>query len=360
MKTCLQNVNALPVHTWRWLGVNDTTFEAEVPPITPLACPPAPVLPTGIAALEHLPAEFDDINTGMGDAAQDFVRAHKNMHAALHATAESGSGTPILYEYELDGATPAVVDSTEILAEQNSRIVVVQVYKSEQETTAFHAGLTRIIAKAGAQVTLVQVQLLGENATHFSDVGVLAHEGANVTLVQIELGARRALAGCRSLLAGHKAHMDINTIYLGGGQQTLDFNYLTEHVAPATTSEMQAAGALFGNSEKIYRGTIDFVKGAARATGHEQENTLLFSKNARCRSVPLILCGEENVEGQHAATIGKVDQAKMFYLNSRGLSEAQAKRLMVEAQFAPALAKVPQDDLRQAITAYLAERMQSL
>ncbi|MDL2323520.1 SufD family Fe-S cluster assembly protein [Ruminococcaceae bacterium OttesenSCG-928-A16] len=360
MKTSLQNINALPMRTWRWLGVNDTVIEAEVPAIAPLANLPNPTLPTGIAPLASLPAQFNTIATGMGAAAKNFVLEHKNAGAALHAAAQNGSDTPIIYAYNLNANTPAVVDNTEILAEENSQIVVVQIVTSTDDAPVFHAGLTRIVAKAGASVKVVQLQMLNNDATHFNNVGVWADERANVELVQIELGSKRALAGCHSVLAGYKAHMDISTAYFGSGQRSQDFNYVTQHIAPATTSEMQAAGALFDDSEKIYRGTIDFVKGAARAVGHEQENVLLFSKNARCRSVPLILCGEENVEGQHAATIGKVDEAKMFYLNSRGLNEEEAKRIMVEAQFAPLLAKVPLEDLREEIAAYLAERMQAL
>lgn len=60
---------------------------------------------------------------------------------------------------------------------------------------------------------------------------------------------------------------------------------------------------------------------------------LLFSPNARNRTAPLILCGEEEVEGQHAASVGRLDENKLYYLRSRGLSEAQARRLMVDARF---------------------------
>ena len=63
--------------------------------------------------------------------------------------------------------------------------------------------------------------------------------------------------------------------------------------------------------------------------------------HARNRTAPLILCGEEEVEGQHAASIGRLDEAKLYYLRSRGLTEAQARRLMVDARFAPAIEKIP-------------------
>lgn len=360
MKATLQNVNCLPMRTWRWLGVNETTIEAEVPTIVPIKNIPTPALPEGIQELKAVPDVLDNIQTGMGDSAKDFVCEWKNTETLLHATPEGGSSEPIVYRYSLTEQSPTVVHNTTIVAEKNSQIVVVQIYKSDDFSPHFHAGLTRVVAHEGAQVKLVQIQMMNDFSTHFNNVGAVVEADASVELVQIELGGQRALSGCRSVLNASDAFMGIDTIYLGDGLRDLDFNYLVEHVATRTNSEIHAAGALFGESKKLYRGTIDFLKGSARSVGHESENTLLFSKNARCKSVPVILCGEENVEGQHAATIGKVDEMKMFYLNSRGLDPEQAKRIMVEAQYAPALAKLPTEELKEEVTTYLAERMQVL
>jgi Fe-S cluster assembly scaffold protein SufB len=119
---------------------------------------------------------------------------------------------------------------------------------------------------------------------------------------------------------------------------------------------MTASGALFGHCEKTYRGTIDFVAGASEAKGAESENTLLFSENSRNRSAPLILCGEENVEGSHAATVGRIDANKLYYLQSRGLSEAEAKRLMVSALMETAMKNIPEEE-RERLRGLLGERI---
>ena len=84
---------------------------------------------------------------------------------------------------------------------------------------------------------------------------------------------------------------------------------------------------------------------------------LLFSPAARNRTAPLILCGEEEVEGQHAASIGRLDEAKLYYLRSRGLSEEQARRLMVDARFAPAIEKIPLDTLKNEVREAAARRL---
>ena len=102
---------------------------------------------------------------------------------------------------------------------------------------------------------------------------------------------------------------------------------------------------------------MDFRRGAKRGVGHESEDVLLFSPTARNRTAPLILCGEEEVEGQHAASIGRLDEEKLYYLRSRGLSEAQARRLMVDARFAPAIEKIPLEALREEVRTEAARRL---
>lgn len=356
MKVALQHINALPMRTWRWLGVNDTSLEQEIPDISPYDGA-LPALPAGLAALSAIPPMVEQIETAIGPEMQEFMAKHANINVALQVPAGTQIEEPLIYSFMLDKQNPALVDDHVIVAEENSRLTVVQLFSSGDETEGFHAGSTRIYAHKNAQVKIVRIQMFNAGTTHLNDLGIHAEEGAQLEVVDLEMGGSNALAGCKCRLDGRKARIDINVGYLGNGSRKLDLNYVVDHIARETTSEVQSGGALFGNSEKIFRGTIDFKKGAARSIGHEQENTLLFSPTCRTRSAPLILTGEENVEGQHAATIGKIDAAKLFYITSRGLTETQAKQLMVEALFAPMLSKLADESMREEIRQVLSERM---
>ena len=159
------------------------------------------------------------------------------------------------------------------------------------------------------------------------------------------------------MLGTAKSEYDLDAVYFGGEDAVLDYNDVSVHTAKDTLCEMHTAGVLTGNADKILRGTIDFRRGAKRGVGHESEDVLLFSPHARNRTAPLILCGEEEVEGQHAASIGRLDEAKLYYLRSRGLNEAQARRLMVDARFAPAIEKIPLEALREEVRAEAARRL---
>ena len=166
-----------------------------------------------------------------------------------------------------------------------------------------------------------------------------------------------ACINVRTEEAYETAHEVLRAVYFGRDNDVLDYNDVSVQIGKDTLCEMHTAGVLTGNADKILRGTVDFRRGAKRGVGHESEDVLMFSPTARNRTAPLILCGEEEVEGQHAASVGRLDEGKLYYLRSRGLSESQARRLMVDARFAPAIEKIPLEELRTEVRETVARRL---
>ena len=109
--------------------------------------------------------------------------------------------------------------------------------------------------------------------------------------------------------------------YIGQHTHVIDMNEVVNHFGKHTESEINVAGALRDGAKKIFRGTIDFKTGAADSVGNEQEN----------KTIPVILCSEENVVGNHGATIGELDEDTMFYFASRGIDKEQAENIMARA-----------------------------
>ena len=263
---------------------------------------------------------------------------------------------PAVFEFTLDAAHPNALSVLDVDAKADSSVTLVQVLRGDAEN-GVAASLVRIRAGEGAHVKLVQVQLLGSHARRWNAVAVEEAASARVEQVRVELGGSLSACGTRAMLDHAKAEYDLDAVYYGGKEAVLDYNDVSVHTAKDTLCEMHTAGVLTGHASKILRGTIDFRRGAKRGVGHESEDVLLFSPDARNRTAPLILCGEEEVEGQHAASIGRLDEEKLYYLRSRGLSEAQARRLMVDARFAPALDKIPLPELRAEAAAETARRL---
>ena len=359
MDIALKKVNDLPVLTWNRLGINFAEFEADGVKFTPYTGDPLSPLPEG-AAVSKLPFPKPDVATGMGPDAAAFVEENKTWGVSLRAAAGAKAVQPVFLDFRLDEKDPALADAVEVAAEENSEITVVVSYRSAESLAGFHGGLTKLYAAKGAIVRLVQVNLLGGACAHFDNVGAFAEEGGRIEVVQAELGGKRAVSGVKTRLDGAKSSLRMDTVYFGDRSRSVDMNYVAEHVGRKTNSEIGVFGALLDESEKTFRGTIDFVRGSKQAVGHESESNLLFSPKVRNRTAPLILCAEEDVEGQHAASTGKIGENTLFYLMSRGLSELEAKKLMIEAQFRPVTDRIPSEALRAAATGYVQGRLSGI
>lgn len=119
--------------------------------------------------------------------------------------------------------------------------------------------------------------------------------------------------------------------YLGRKEQIIDLNLAVDQFGKKTESEINASGALKDSARKIFRGTIDFKKGSAGSVGNEQETVLMLGDDVSNKTVPLILCAEENVVGNHGATIGSLDDETLFYFESRGIGKETAEDILARA-----------------------------
>ena len=158
-------------------------------------------------------------------------------------------------------------------------------------------------------------------------------------------------------LVGAHSSFTANIGYLADGNDRYDMNYVARHIGKKTESQMDANGILKGNAKKLFRGTIDFITGCAGAKGAESEDVLLIDEDVENQTIPLILCGEEDVEGSHGATIGRLDEQMLFYLGSRGFDQEEAKRLVARARLDALCAMIPSEEIQKEIQLLLTTQL---
>lgn len=190
---------------------------------------------------------------------------------------------------------------------------------------------TDVAVQSGACVRLVQLISPDDGGTVYSRVGINCAADGRMELTQILLGRGDVYSDSHAVLAGDRSALKADFGYLGRGGQRLDINLAADHFGKSTTSAIEANGALKDAAQKIFRGTIDFKTGSSGSTGDEKETVLMLGEDAVNKTVPLILCAEENVAGNHGATIGELDDATLFYFESRGIDRAQAENIMARA-----------------------------
>lgn len=344
-------LNVMPVPTWNKLRVNFSEKRLfEVKESLTKFENVRKTIPSKVNVSEVYDEIFDSMETGVGWVLSDFIKKYKNDKNYLVI---EGRDNFIELEYMPDEKQPVLIDENKILIKENSKAVIIQRYASNDETACRHVGQTKIYLEENAEVQLIQVQFLNQATEHFSDIGLHLSKSAKASVIRAELGAADVVSGCLANLYGDKADFSIESLYYGNAKRSLDFNDIAGHIGRKTNSVIKAQGALFDESKKIYRGTIDFKKGSKQSVGDESENTMVFSPLCVNKSAPLILCSEDDVEGHHAASIGRIDESLMFYMQTRGFSKEEVRQMMIESSFAPIVAKIPDEELKEEILAFI-------
>lgn len=296
------------------------------------------------AALSEIACDIaNDFETGVGAD----MRAYLNFLAggtAVLATEEGEEAEATIrvttHEGEASGA------SIDIVAAPNSTFSIALSLDSDADAPAFMGSAMRVFAGAGARVDITVYLTASDAVTCVEDSGFVLDKDARVSVRHVVLGGGFTATGLAADLRGDRSRIDVDTSYLASGTQQRDFNYIIRHRGRKTVSNMDANGVLTGTSKKCLRGTIDLIHGAKGAEGNERETVLLASKGVDNKTVPNILCDEDDVAGNHGATIGHVRPDQLFYAACRGLSQEQTEALFLSAKLEDAALQAPNDAVR--------------
>ena len=208
---------------------------------------------------------------------------------------------------------------------------------------------TLYLLEKSASLDLIQIQQLDKRTLYIDDLRAKLDEDARLKVTRLDLGSAASYQSSKVLLEGKNADYVGHGNFLLNGGQRLDINMIAEHIAPNTVSDMRSDGVLLDCASKIFRGTLDFKSGCKGAKGSENEDVMLLSDGADNQSMPIILCGEEDVEGNHGATVGRVSDDALYYLASRGFDEEKAYKMIVRSRMNATIACIPDAGLREEL-----------
>ncbi|MBR4641082.1 MAG: SufD family Fe-S cluster assembly protein [Butyrivibrio sp.] len=377
-------VNVLPVLTYGFLKVNDSTVSESDIKIDSFETPGAVKMPKGVDVrrgvdfteageifiknkdrIMYTTGDFagpnadtsgrndgQAIRTGMGIDV-DVLMVSAGAKCDVYTVEENVKvSEPVVIEYKMkDGE--GCISSQVIHAKKDSEISVILVYESEKEFGGFHGISTRLLAEEGAKINIYKIQMLGDKFIHFDDIGGACFKGGSIGVTTLELGAEKTWTGCLVNLVEKDAELISNMGYLVRYNNFLDVNYIADQRGKNTNSVMHAKGVLMDSATKVFRGTIDFKNGSSGSAGDEQEDTLMLSPDVINRSMPVILCQEEDVDGRHGATIGQLGEDLLFYMQTRGIDEENAKRMMIRARLDSVARTIPDKELEQRVIFYI-------
>ena len=138
---------------------------------------------------------------------------------------------------------------------------------------------------------------------------------------------------------------------------TNDLNYISHLRGEKSNVNIEVQGALKDESKKHFKGTIDFKKGSKKSIGNENESCMLLSDKAKSISLPMLLCSEEDVKGNHSSSAGKIDPKVLFYIMTRGFDLKDAMKLVVKAKFDKILENIEDAKLKKEIIDKIDEKI---
>ena len=321
----------------------------------------------GLTHLEPLPAGTS-IVTGCGEAppAKD-ASALALLNAALSqdgTTLAVGAGETLPRPLELqfvnalaEGAVTAHPQLRVSLG-AGARAVLVEQHRGLGAAPRFLNHQADIALAEGATLTHLVVLAEGAGTTHLAETRVSVARDARYETLVLQLGGQLVRRELRVTLAAQGASALVNGAYLLRDREQADLVTEILHAAPDTQSRETLKGALAGESRQDVQACITMLAGAARGDGRLANKTLLLDDRATIWTKPELKIFHDEVQAAHGATSGKLDRAALFYLRSRGIPLATARRLLIASFLAEALegfADALAEPLRALIAARLAE-----
>ena len=296
----------------------------------------------------HLPRLFERIECGMGQEVTDYVESQVFKSDFYNVPAHTKREEPIVVA--VSAAQNQCANTGIIVREGAEAIVVIAAFAGEKSTDAASnnalptsAALTRIVVEAGAKLHLIEMLGVNEDQQHLESVGLEIHQDASVDVKQYALGGSTIGLGLTANLVGARARLDLNNRYHATHEETLDINHLVRMRGTSTRAQLTESGVLNEAAKKTLRATIDLVRGAKDAQGNEIETVMILGDDVVNKTMPVILCDEDDVAGNHGATIGSVSPEQLDYLAARGLSRQAAEQLFVRALFEDAIINAPEE-----------------
>lgn len=354
-------LNETPVRTARNFRINNMKLEnIEVPEVIPTF---ENVIIIGDTSKINIEQNADNTNTnlvyGLSEELTNQVKHEANQKIKLNInnTQNKKEKTEAEIDFKFDDENAALIDNIEITANENTKSTVIIKYTSNQENESYHNGIIKSKAEKNAELNIILVNLMNTKSNNFLAIENEFEENAKINYTIVDFGGKHSITNYYSNLLGDNCDNQLNTIYLGKENQVFDLNYIGELRGKKSNIDIEIQGALKDTSKKHFKGTIDFKKGCKKATGNENEACMLLSDTAKSIALPMLLCSEEEVEGNHSSSAGKIGEKELFYIMSRGFELKEAMKLMVRARFNQILEKIEKKELREEILQEIDKRL---
>jgi Fe-S cluster assembly protein SufB len=312
--------------------------------------------------LEKQGVIFLDMDSGLREH-EEIVREHwatvippnDNKLAALNSAVWSGGSfvyvpagvkveMPLQAYFRINTENMGQFERTLILAEEGSDVHYIEGCTAPvYSTDSLHSAVVEIIAKPGSRVRYTTVQNWSQNVYNLVTKRAVAQEEATMEWVDCNLGSKLTMKYPSIYLLGRKAHGEILSIAFAGDGQHQDAGGKIIHAAPQTSSSIFSKSISKDGGRSTYRGLLEVADGATESRSKVVCDALLLDEDSRSDTYPTIRIGENDADVGHEATVSKIGDEQVFYLQSHGLDEEEASKMIVNGFIEPVTKELPME-----------------
>jgi Fe-S cluster assembly protein SufD len=258
----------------------------------------------------------------------------------------------------LEGEGTAIFPHTLIVAERLASVTYIEETVSPNGgKQAFNDGVVEIIAGEGAQIHYTEVQGWGDNVFNFNTKRAVHRPDSRVAWEMGQLGGRLTKTYVDNILTGNGSSTEFNGVYFVGGQQHVDLDTLTQHIGVGTGADLMFNGAARDQARAVFQGMVKIERSGQQTNAYLKNDNLLLSNRARADSIPGLQIDANDVRASHGATVGRIDEEYIFYLQSRGIPRSTAVRMIVEGFFSSVFDRMSQERVREKLAAAVSAKI---
>ncbi|WP_254767678.1 Fe-S cluster assembly protein SufD [Salinilacihabitans rarus] len=348
-----------------WTNLDELDYESLVDPLAyaeekdQVGPDEADVLPWADALAEH----EDLIREHFGSV----VDPQENYLTAL-STALFSTGT-VVYVPEGVAAEDVTIRTemnsrslfnyTLVVTEESSSVTILERQSTGDDLDGerYYSGIVEVVAGENSSVQYGSLQNLDEETYNFTVKRGDADTYATVDFIEGNIGSKLTKTETSTTLDGDGAETKLVGAFFGHDDQHFDLDAKVWHRAEHTTADLVTRGVADDEARSVYEGVQDVGKEAWNTSSYQRENTLMLSDEAEADASPKLIINNHDTEASHSATVGQIDAEDLLYMTSRGVSERDARNMLVEGFFVPVLEEVAVDELREDLEELVARRL---
>ena len=292
--------------------------------------------------------------------------------AAMHATMVRGGvvlyvpagvtiDTPLRAATWLGADQPGGFHHTLVVLEKGAKATLIEEFASgmneEAGAQAMINSSVELLVGDGAHLDYVSIQDYGRHTYNFSTERAKLGEHSTLHWVIGGIGSKFTKSAIEADMNGSDSKALMSGVYFADSKQQMHYDTQQNHIAGGCVSDLLYKSALRDEARTVWRGNIRVFPGAQKTDSYQANRNLQLSDKSRADSIPGLEIEADDVRCTHGATVGQIESEPMFYLESRGIPEIDARRLIVEGFFAPVIERIPLEETQERLRAEIGKKI---